>query len=86
MPLPQGQGLFLAFVVYGILCRSKETAITTSCFFEWRLPVNNNVKHYLPFAITASYAAPKIQQSPPAVSLSGVYQLTTTSSIACPLL
>jgi len=59
MPLPQGQGLFLAFVVYGILCRSKETAIPTSCFFEWRLPVNNNVKYCLPFAVTAPSATPK---------------------------
>jgi hypothetical protein len=43
MPLPQGQGLFLALVVYGILCRSKETAIPTGCFFERRLPATNTI-------------------------------------------
>jgi len=33
----QKQGLFLAYLVYGTLCRVKETASFFGCFFAWRL-------------------------------------------------
>jgi hypothetical protein len=31
------QGLFLACLVYGTLCRVQETAIFFGCFLAWRL-------------------------------------------------